>query len=234
MQANLACECGIGSTIVNSFTFIPRILKVPVPMPVASLRLLVALEILACDDSVSIFVRAYAAALFIMALASIRFVQAQFSIVDLSNISKVYLTCIARQGKGTTAKSKRSTYFFVPTEGFTQGSQFLLPLREALSGVSSGCFLMRDSDSKSGDPCGASKWLNAPLRRGRRLEKAIKPGCLQSSARRGASPLSWHAHLPSLPERSGCVSRRFRHRQGADRALVLQPHGFGPLPSALP
>eukprot|EP00281_Chroomonas_sp_CCMP1168_P015961 CAMPEP_0206216810 /NCGR_PEP_ID=MMETSP0047_2-20121206/2924_1 /ASSEMBLY_ACC=CAM_ASM_000192 /TAXON_ID=195065 /ORGANISM="Chroomonas mesostigmatica_cf, Strain CCMP1168" /LENGTH=84 /DNA_ID=CAMNT_0053639191 /DNA_START=165 /DNA_END=419 /DNA_ORIENTATION=+ len=80
------------TTIVTSFTYIPRSISVPKLKPAASLRLVVALEYLACDVSESIYVRADAAALFIIAISSIRFAQAHTFPIRWRSDSRVCIT----------------------------------------------------------------------------------------------------------------------------------------------
>ena len=71
---------------------------------------------------------------------------------------------------------------------------------------------MRDTVSKSGDPCEASAWLHAPLQRGGRLKSAIKG--VFSRLPGGPPPLSLGTHIYRhfLSEVAACRAESGTHR----------------------
>ena len=126
------------------------------------------LELAATDLSVPAFARVACAFFTFMALACLRFEQAQgFRFGAEIPGCRCLEGHIVRDKHPDPAKQGMRPVYF-PISGLISSS-YLLTLTASLEGVGTGDFLLRDTDSPSGDPFQASKFLFKPMSHGRAL-----------------------------------------------------------------
>ena len=152
------CKVEVSTTaeVVRAFR-IPR--RPPKGSEPLSISLAVGLERNAAHHP-NEYVRGQAAAHTLMALACLRLEQSNFCMLEFEAEGAVH--GFVGKDKHPVPAKQRARPFWVPTEGLVCGRAFLESLYVALNGVEDGCFLLRDTDSVTGDPRLATRWVNAP------------------------------------------------------------------------
>ena len=153
-----ACKVDVSTTaeVVRAFR-VPR--RPPEGSEPLSIKLAVGLERNAAHHP-NEFVRGQSAAHTFDALACLRLEQSGFCMLEFEDGGAVH-GFVGKDKHPVPAKQKARP-FWVPTEGLVCGRAFLDSLYIALEGAEGGCFLLRDTDSITGDPRLATRWVNAP------------------------------------------------------------------------
>jgi len=148
------------------------------PSKSISLRMVIDLERLACNQSVSLFARAYAGAFAGMCKGCSRMAQFQRSTLALPSTDPTDGTfgCfVGYCALDKHPKTKEPSQWFIPTDAIWDGARdWYKPWLNSLDDVAQMHFLLRDTDSPTGDPFKASKWLDRPILSSARQNHALR------------------------------------------------------------
>ena len=133
-----------------------------------TLHIVLGLEWLAAHHD-SPFVRGHAAFWFFDAMAALRFEQAS-SVVLNAVVSHLYdgvefqiLCASVLKEKHPDDRKQRARPVWAVANGVREGAAALDALAAMLAGAETLATMMRDTDSSSGDPLGATRWINSAV-----------------------------------------------------------------------
>lgn len=178
MEKNLSIRLGTTTRVFTAGKAAFTQGRPPEPSESLSVRMMAGLERLAEDTNASEFVRAQSGAFVFMGLGTLRLAQANDCARDLG-AQQGFVRCVTGQTKHPNHKKQAPGLFFVPKRGVTGSEGWLQAMTDGLAGVEDECFVLRDTDSKDGNPTTATKWQALPCT-GTRAEAALQ-GVLQAA-----------------------------------------------------